>query len=192
MVIMMDQVKYIGSIQHTSDTIQLMYKTEYYTYDTLRMLTRMLIGGILVVLALVVKMNRVAQCLLLLAGCCLVASKDFPAALRAGAALEDRKAALPLYLYTFYDKGLTMSGEGSMLLEYSRFERLIEDDSYLYLFLGRKSVCMMEKASVECGSAEELKSFVAQRTGLVWRRNRSVFAMNLADLRQAVRDRWGR
>ena len=79
-----------------------------------------------------------------------------------------------------------------MRLKYSRFDRLIEDDSYLYLFLGRKSVCMVEKASVEGGSAEDLKDFVAQHTGLTWRRNRSILSMNLADVRQAVRDRWNR
>lgn len=188
----MDQARYTGSVQHTSNTIQLMYKTEYYTYDTLRILIRMFIGVILVVLALTVEMNRIPQCLLLLVGCCLAFSKDFPAALRAGAALEDRKAELPLYVYTFYDDGLSMSGEGSMRLGYDRFERLIEDDGYLYLFLGRRSVCMVEKASVEGGSAEELKSFVTQRTGLTWRRNRSVLSMNLSDLRQSVRDRWSR
>ena len=75
-----------------------------------------------------------------------------------------------------------------MRLEYSRFQRLLEDNEYLYLFLGPKSVCMIDKATVEGGSAEDLKEFVAQRTGLSWRRNRSLLSMNLTDLRQALQD----
>ena len=42
----------------------------------------------------------------------------------------------------------------------------VEDNEYVYLFLGHKSVCMIDKATVEGGSAEDLKEFVAQRTGL--------------------------
>ena len=48
---------------------------------------------------------------------------------------------------------------------------------------------MIDKAAVEGGSAQELKDFVAGKTGLAWRRGRSFLSMNLADLRQAVRDR---
>ena len=39
---------------------------------------------------------------------------------------------------------------------------------------------------------EELKAFVARLTGLSWQRNRSLLTMNLADLRQALRDRRAR
>ena len=35
---MAEQASFIGSVQHTPDTIQRLYKTEYYTYDTLRIL----------------------------------------------------------------------------------------------------------------------------------------------------------
>lgn len=75
-----------------------------------------------------------------------------------------------------------------MRLEYSRFHRLVEDNEYLYLFLGRKSVCMIDKSTIQGGTADELKAFAAERTGLSWRRGRSFFTMNLADLRQMIRD----
>ena len=87
---------------------------------------------------------------------------------------------------------MELSGEGSMKLAYPKFQRLIEDEQYLYLFLGRQSVCMVEKDGVEGGSPEELKAFVARLTGLSWQRNRSLLTMNLADLRQALRDRRAR
>ena len=96
---------------------------------------------------------------------------------------------LPENVCAFFGGSLELSGEGSMRLEYGRFQRLVEDSGYLYLFLGSRSVCMIDKATIKGGSAEELKAFVAERTGLTWRRNRSFFTMNLTDLRQMIRDR---
>lgn len=179
---------FIGSIRHTPDTIQLLYKTEYYTYDTLRILIRFLIGIGLILAELVVDIPRAVQILLLLAGCWLLVSKDFPASMRADRALEARKAALPQHVCKFFEKQVELSGEGTVNLTYDKFQYLIEDDGYLYLFLGRGLVCMVDKDSVEGGSSEKLKEFVAGRTGLRWRRNRSILMMNLTDLRLALKN----
>lgn len=185
---MAKSARFSGSVEHTPDTIQLLYKTEYYTYDTLRILARFLLGAGFILAGITVAMPRAVQILLLLAGCWLIVSKDFPATLRADKALETRKAALPRHVCKFFEKHVELSGEGTMDLAYDKFQYLIEDDGYLYLFLGRKSVCMVEKGSVTGGSPEEFKEFVAGRTGLCWRKNRSLLMMNLADLRRAVRD----
>ena len=172
---MAEQASFIGSVQHTPDTIQRLYKTEYYTYDTLRILSRFLFGGALIAAALILELPRPVQILLLLAGCWLIISKDFPAAVRADQVLDNRKAALPLHICSFFEDRVELSGEGSMKLAYPKFQRLI-----------------VEKDGVEGGSPEELKAFVARLTGLSWQRNRSLLTMNLADLRQALRDRRAR
>lgn len=185
---MAEKAKFVGSIQHTEDTLQRLFKTEYRTYKQLRILIRMVIGFALAALALTTEMSTVLQGILLLVGCWLLVSRDFPAAVQADKAVDGRKGNLPQNMCTFFKGSLQLSGEGTMRLEYSRFQRLIEDNEYLYLFLGPKSVCMIDKATVEGGSAEDLKEFVAQRTGLSWRRNRSLLSMNLTDLRQALQD----
>ena len=79
---MAEQASFIGSVQHTPDTIQRLYKTEYYTYDTLRILSRFLFGGALIAAALILELPRPVQILLLLVGCWLIISKDFPARYR--------------------------------------------------------------------------------------------------------------
>lgn len=185
---MAKDARFTGSIQHTLDTIQLLYKTEYYTYDTLRILVRFLAGVGLVLAGLMADIPRALQIILLLVGCWLIISKDFPASVRADRALETRKAALPRHVCKFFEKQVELSGEGTINLTYDKFQYLIEDDGYLYLFLGRQSVCMVEKDSVEGGSPEALKEFVAERTGLRWRRNRSLLMMNLTDLRLAMKN----
>ena len=185
---MAKNARFTGSIRHTPATIQLLYKTEYYTYDTLRILLRFLAGVGLILMGITMEMPRAVQIILLLAGCWLIISKDFPPSVRADRALETRKAALPQHVCKFFEKQVELSGEGTINLSYDKFQYLIEDDGYLYLFLGRQSVCMVEKESVEGGSFEELKEFIAGRTGLSWRRNRSLLMMNLTDLRLAMKN----
>lgn len=185
---MAGKAKFVGSVQHTEETLQRLFKTEYRTYHQLRILSQLAVGFALAALALTVEMSRPLQAVLLLAGCLIMVSGDLPASLRADKAVDDRKGKLPKNVCVFYANSMELSGEGTMRLEYGKFQRLVEDDRYLYLFLGRRSVCMVDKSAVEGGSAEELKEFVAQRTGLTWRRGRSFLSMNLADLRQAIRD----
>lgn len=189
---MAEKAKFVGSIQHTEDTLQRLFKTEYRTYHQLQILSQLAVGFLMAALALTVEMSRPLQGVLLLAGCLIMVSSDLPASLRADKAADSRKGQLPKNVCTFFNSAMELSGEGAMRLEYSRFQRLVEDSEYLYLFLGRKSVCMIDKAAVTGGTAEELKDFVAQKTGLAWRRGRSFLSMNLADLRQAIRDRRAR
>lgn len=179
---------FTGSIQHTEATLQRLFKTEWRTYHQLRILAQLAVGFVMAALALTVGMNRILQAVLLLVGCLLMVGGDFPASVRADKAMDDRKGQLPNNVCAFFPRSLELSGEGSMRLDYNRFQRLIEDNEYLYLFLGRGSVCMIDKSTVKGGTADELKAFVAERTGLAWRRNRSFFSMNLADLRQMIRD----
>lgn len=185
---MANKAAFVGSIQHTEDTLQRLFKTEWRTYHQLRILTQLAIGFAMAALALTVEMNRIVQALLLLAGCLLMIGGDFPAAVRADKAVDDRKGQLPQNVCSFFSGSMELSGEGTMRLKYDRFQRLVEDNEYLYLFLGSKSVCMIDKAAINGGTAEELKVFVAERTGLAWKRNHSFFSMNLADLRQMIRD----
>ena len=186
---MAERAKFTGSVRHTEDTIQRLFKTEYRTYHQPRILAQLAVGFVMAALALTVEMDRILQAVLLLFGCLLMIGRDFPASVRADKAVDDRRGRLPENVCSFFDGSLELSGEGSMRLKYDRFQRLVEDNEYLYLFLGSRSVCMIDKATVRGGSAEALKAFVAERTGLTWRRNRSFFTMNLADLRQMLRDR---
>lgn len=186
---MAEKARFTGRVQHTEETIRLLFKTQYNTYEQLRMIVQMGAGMAMAVAAFLVPMNRVLQVLLAMLGCWLLVSKDFPASLRAEQALEQRKGVLPENVCKFFDKAMELNGEGRMRLEYSRFQRLIEDGGYLYLFLGRNSVCMIDKETVEGGSAEDLKAFVEKRTGMTWSKNRSLLWMNLTDIRQALKDR---
>lgn len=185
---MAEKIRFSGSVRHTEDTIRLLYKTEYYTYDQMKILLRMALGCVLAAAAFLTSVHGALRILMIMVGCWLLVSKDFPAVMRAERSLEARKSLLPTNTCTFFDSGMDLDGEGHMRLKYDRFQRLVEDEGYLYLFLGRRSVCMIDKETVKPGTPEELKAYVAERTGLAWTKNQTLLWMNLADLRRALRD----
>lgn len=181
--------RFEGGIKHTEETIRLLYKTESHTYGKMQILTKVAIGAILVLLALLGGVPMAARAVLLLIGCWLLVSRDFSSSMKADRAVEARRGALPAMSYTFDETGLTLEGEGRTRFAYDRIERLVEDERYLYLFLGKGSVCMVDRETVRPAPPQELMGFVEEKTGLEWRRDKSLLAMNARDLIQAVRDR---
>lgn len=180
--------KYVGSITHTEETIHRMFKTEELTYNKMGMLLRMASGAVLVVASFVIPMHTLLQVVLLAVGSWLLISRDFPSNSRAERAIEARGGALPVNTLTFSDSNVVLEGEGSMPIPYSRFQRLIQDDRYLYLFLGKGSVCMIDKETVHPGSAKDLMEFVEKKTGLKWDWCKSLMLMNVKDMIQALKD----
>ena len=133
-----------------------------------------------------------AKVLMLLLGTWLLASGDFPASVRADRALSERKAALPGMDYAFYADRLHLEGEGSMDIPYGKLTRLVEDAAYLYLFVSRDSVCMLERGSVSPPPDTELMQFLGEKTGLPWRKEKAFLSMNIYDFLQMIRDLRGK
>lgn len=179
---------YRAKITHTEKTVEQLYKMQYYVYEKPRMLMRALIGFGLVVAAVAAGLPTWGKALLLLLGAWLLVSRDFPAAVRADRALSERKAKLPNMSYCFGPDKVHLSGEGNMDISYKKFTRLVEDRQYLYLFISRNSVCMMEKESVKPSDLMGFAEFMAKKTGLEWRAEKSFLSMSIYDIRRAFRD----
>lgn len=184
----MESREFRGKITHTEKTIQRLFQTEYHTYDTAQMLMQMAVGGLLVIVAALSDVNIAIQGVLLLVGCWLIISRDFPASYKADQVLKVHRGNLPVMEYIFAEEGVTVSGEGNMRLKYKQFQRLVEDEQYLYLFLGRNSVCMMDRKEIT-PSMGNFMVFIEEKTGLKWTRNKSLVAMNLWDVVEVFRNR---
>ena len=52
------KAKFVGGIQHTEDTLQRLFKTEYRTYHQLRILSQLAVGFVMAAMALTVEMSR--------------------------------------------------------------------------------------------------------------------------------------
>ena len=183
---------YRAKITHTEKTVEQLYKMQYYVYEKPRMILRALIGFGLVAAAVLSSLPTWGKALLLLIGAWLLVSRDFPAAVRADKALSERKAKLPDMNYGFGPDKVHLSGEGSMDIAYRKFTRLVEDRQYLYLFVNRNSVCMLEKGSVKPAELMAFAKLLEEKTGLRWRAEKSFLSMSIYDIRRAFQDMRGK
>lgn len=182
--------KYEGKIKHTEESIRQMYKITYNVYHMKRTTVRMIIGMGLVVTGILFEIPMAVQGIMFMIGCWLLVSKDFPAKCAADEALgvrNKKNLKLPQMTTSFFDNHAELKGEGRMRLEYKRFERLIEDKQYFYLFLAKDSVCMIEKESLQLKDNEKFKEFISEKTGLQWRIIKPWFAMTLYELLKMFR-----
>lgn len=180
--------RYEGRIEHTSDSIHALFKTQYYTYQFGRVVRRLMIGAALIAAALFAGFPIWGEIILLAAGCWLVVGRDFPATYRAEEAIDARKGVLPITTCEF-SAGHAEVHEGgvSKKLRYDQFEKLVQDKEYLYLFLGKESIVMLDREKVEPGTDAELMEFIEKKTGKKWEARLSLLTMNLSDLLRMAR-----
>lgn len=180
---------YKAKIKHTEKTIEKMFVVQYYSYDQLRMYLRFIIGVVLAAVAILADIPMWLRGIMLLAGGWLVSSADFPAQIRADRALEARRGILPVMEYDFYEDRMSISGEGSMNVKYNKFEKLVEDSDYLYMFMSKSSVCMVDKQTLTGTDLASFKDFLANRTGIKWKYKKSLLAFNLYDIKDMLKQK---
>lgn len=181
--------QYSGKIDHTEKTITALYRAQYHAYEKPQMLLWMGIGFVMVLIAALTNIPLWAKGILLLVGAWLIISMDFPSQIRADRALEARNGSLPSMQYEFHKDRIRVSGEGSMSIPYKKIVRLAEDKEYFYLFMGKDSICMVDRSSIKHKSADKFKQFMTNKTGLDWQNEKSLLALNLADVILMFRNR---
>lgn len=181
--------QFTGRIDHTEKTITSLYRAQYHAYEKPQMLVWMGVGFVMILIAALSSLPIWARGILLLIGAWMVVSMDFPGQVRADRAVSARHGSLPSMEYAFHKDQMQLSGEGSMSIPYKKIQRLAEDADYFYIFMGKDSICMMEKGSVKPKSPDDFKAFLAQKTGLDWQNEKSLLALNLADVILMFRNR---
>ena len=180
--IVMANFQFYGKIEHTEQTITSLYKAQYHAYEKPQMIVWMIVGFVMVLITAFTDIPVWAKGILLLIGAWMLISMDFPALVRADRVMEARRGNLPKMEYEFHKDAVKISGEGSMSIPYKKIIRLTEDQQYLYFFMDKDSLCMIDRNTVKPKTADELKEFLAKKTGLDWQNEKSLLALNLADI----------
>ena len=176
-------VPYEGRIDHTEDSIQALFQTQYNTYRFGRVLLTAAAGVALVAVGLFAPMPLWGQALTTLAGCLLFVGRDFPAIVRSVKAVDARGGVLPTTVCVFGSGQMELQEGGiHKKLNYRKVDRLVQDKKYLYLFLGPDSVIMVDRGKIENGCDEDVMQLVEKRTGKKWEEPFSLLTVNLHDL----------
>lgn len=172
-----------GEIKHTDATIFQLFRTQHRSFCQKRMLLRFLLGLAFVFFSAFVDWPDIIRIIALIVGAWLMVSLDFPGQINADKALEARHGMLPVMSYAFHSGEMLVSGEGKLNMQYKSLIRLVLDEDYLYLFSAPDAVCMIDRSTVKPDD-EKLIAFLAEKTGLEWKKNKSFFFLNLYDLLQ--------
>ena len=185
----MAKIYYHGKIEHNEKTVEQLYETQYFAFEKSRVAARVITGFAMIVAAFFLNIPIWAKGILLLIGAWLLASRGFQGQIRADKAIQNRKTGLPVMEYDFYSDNFRVSGEGSMSIPYKKLIRLVKDSEYFYLFSARDSVCMVDRASITPdGKCDELMTLIEEKTGLTFREEKSLLALNLYDITSRLKD----
>ena len=121
-------------------TILRMFRIEYYAFERLQLLTRLLIAAILLFMGLFGGLPQIATIPCLAVGAWLIVSLDFPSKVRAERVLQQQGEQPSKVRYRFNDTGIYV--ENGAHLKYEQVGRLIEDDEYFFIFQDRQFAVM--------------------------------------------------
>lgn len=158
-----------ASMTHTKDTIYRLSQTQYSSFHFSAKVVQALIGIALILYGLYGDSQLIMPMVCLLIGCMLVVSLDIRARMRASAVIKAMEGTFPSSQYTFYAGSFAYYDQGTRI-PYGNLIRLVEDRSYLYLYISTDSAYMVDKNSLIKDELTGLKSLLVEKTGLRWRK----------------------
>lgn len=171
---------------YSDETIQTLFRTEYYVYEKLKLLIRVLIALALILSALFVPLKSTVKLLCLLIGSWLFVARDFPSKIRAERVLQQRGGFVSEVQYHFNPSGIYV--KNGLDLKYNKVDRLIEDDNYYYIFQSRQSAVMVPKEDVESEGLDKFRVFIEGKTNKEFKRVTGLIGVNLKELISMTKD----
>lgn len=175
-----------ATMMHDDDTIRLMFKTEYYTYEKLRLMLRYVLAIALVAAALLAGLPVVGQGVCMAIGAWLFVTPDFPSKVRAEGVIQQRGGQKSSVTLTFDGKSIGI-GNGAQI-PYAQIDRLIEDKDYFYIFKDKQTAVMVPKSNITPSGEEAFRTYIQEKTDRKFETNKNFLNMNLRDLIAMIRD----
>lgn len=157
--------RFRASATYDAATINAAYKTALYTYGKPLILLRVAIGAVLMLTVLFVHMSLVLSLPLMVIGCFLFVSYDFPARMRAQSYIRKHTGKPETKACRFLDDKIATKEEEK---SYKDISRLVYDDNYLYIFFSRKDYIVIAIPTIVPHDTGELKTMVASKSGKAW------------------------
>lgn len=177
---------YTASVTFDEKAILRVFRTEYFTYDRIKVLLRAIAGFALIAVAIFASFNTAITVILLLIGCWLFIALDFPSKVRAEGVIAQRKGQKST-VHLHFGEIYIETEEDHKQYKYSEIDRLIVDKEYLFIFFSRQKALMLESATIKPQELSAFRNFVADKAGKSWKTT-SIFFMSFKDLKEAIRD----
>lgn len=167
---------FTAKMQHNEKTIIKLVETQQKVFQFGRRAAYFIVAGILIFYGLYADKSMLTPYLALFAGCVMLTGLGAGTRRKAAKVIKQMHSRFPKSDYCFGDAGFTYYDKGEPI-PYSKLIRLVEDREYMYLYISEQSAYMVDKATVK-SSAEELKTFLSEKSKLSWERPKSVFNLS--------------
>lgn len=155
-----------AKMTYDDDTIRLMFRAEYYAYETVRRMLRFGVGIAGIAAALFVDMPTAAKVICLMVGVWMVVAGDFPSKVQAEGVIAQRGGAQSTVCCKFDDNSVFV--ENGLRIPYKQLDKLVEDGDYLYLFRDKQTAVMLPADSLQPADPAAFKALVARKSGKQW------------------------
>lgn len=193
-----------ASMQHTPETIQRLSFMQYQNFGFAQKIFLALLSCLLVITGIREwSQLPVLSILCLFAGCWMFSSFKVYPMYRAKKICQSFHDNYPFTRYEFRKDHFTFYGDsGKEIVPYARLIRLVEDSSYLYLYISRQSAFMIDLQTLrpeentmssekqqksEITLQNVLKKRIAEGSGLGWTRPHTRTSLSLLSILQDYR-----
>ncbi|MCD8371370.1 MAG: YcxB family protein [Clostridiales bacterium] len=178
-------IQFEAGIVFDDDTIRRMFRAEYYTYETVQRLLRLILGMAGILATLFLNLPAAARVIFLMFGVWLLVAGDFPSKVLAEGVIEKRGGKSSQVRYRFRPDGVQIEGSG--FIPYRSLDKLVYDEEYLYLFVNRQNAVMLSVRTVKPADPERLRALIEKESGKVWKRlTTGILEYNIRDILTAT------
>ena len=160
---------YSAKMIYTKKNVKAISEIKYNEYNLLARILQIAAAIILVPIALITIKNQLPKYVVLGVAIFLLLTNN--ATPRANSVnFEKVNGGYPSILYLFYENQVSSNGV-KCLFTYDQLTRLVEDDSYLYLFENQLTVFVLDKSTISGdGGLDGLKCFLEDKTDLKFKK----------------------
>ena len=177
---------YTAKMKHSADTIERLVVMQYITVQTTNKLIRVFLAMAMLVYGVYMSGRQmITPYLCLFLGCVLLAGLNVRPKSNARKLISQMGGRFPRSDYSFHEKNFS-DGAGASPIPYSSLIKLIDDRSYLYLYVSKQSAYMLDRSTVNGPDGlEGFKVFLTDKTGLKWSRGTNFWTFSIKDLRSS-------
>lgn len=177
------QTAYKAETCHTEETIRILSRVQYLSFRKGYIILQFVLGVAFASAGLFVVQDKTASILCCLFGCWMLVSWNQIPLFRANKIIRECGGQFFKTSYSFDDNGIAIHNEQlDSTLDYRRIIRLVQDESYFYLFISNEGAYMIPRSAITPNEPLQFAQMLESKTGLSFIENRSVFLLSRKSL----------
>ena len=176
-------IVYLAEMIHSESSICRLATVHYDLFQIWRKLLLIAVGVFMILFGVMADLPLQAAGIIVFFGCLCLWFCKVPAQITANRMIAAIDGAYPhTMLYFCRDRVEITDGSDWFHMLYQLIQRVVQDDTYVYLFLNASTSYMIDKSTVEPNDLSGFQRFLEEHTGLLTETPPTLFRLNIAAL----------